>query len=203
MTTPDDEAIEPETARYPQVELSPAEFEVFVTSLFDPLKNVDGIDNLQIQHHEVIRGTDGAYNFDATVRYELAGMNILTLIEAKQHNHPIKRDLVQVLHSKQQSVGANKAVLISTAPFQKGAVAYATTHGIALVTVTEGRFTYETKSVEQAPPLTREEAAQHFGLPTFVGHCYSQKNGTDFITTTTVSAQFPVLAYEALAKVET
>jgi hypothetical protein len=35
-------------------------------------------------------------NFDATVRYELAGMAFLTLVEAKLHKNPIKRETVQV-----------------------------------------------------------------------------------------------------------
>jgi restriction endonuclease Mrr len=129
-------------AHHPPADITPAEFEVFVTSLFDALEDSGAISNLRVQNHEVIRGVDGTYDFDATARYELAGMSFLVLVEAKHHKNPIKRETVQVLHQKLQSVGAQKAVVVSTAPFQMGALEIALTHGIALVTVTEGRFTY-------------------------------------------------------------
>jgi Restriction endonuclease len=56
----------------------------------------------------VVEGRDGTYDFDATVRYELAGVAFLILVEAKLHKNPIKRETVQVLHQKLQSVGAQK-----------------------------------------------------------------------------------------------
>jgi hypothetical protein len=142
MAAPDDAVARP-TAHYPPAEITAAGFERFVTSLFNALEKDGAITNLRIQNHEVIRCVDGEYNFDATRRYELAGMAFLTLVEAKMHKNPIKRETVKVLHQKLLSVGAHKAVLVSTAPFQAGALAFAVTHGIALVTVTEGRFTYE------------------------------------------------------------
>jgi hypothetical protein len=107
MKEPDEVVARP-TAHYPPADISPAEFERFVTSLFDAIEEVGGIANLHIQNHEVVQGMDGAYDFDATVRYELAGMAFLILVEAKLHKNPIKRDTVQVLHQKLQSVGAHK-----------------------------------------------------------------------------------------------
>lgn len=86
------------------------------------------------------RASTGTFDFDATARYQFAGMSFLVLVEAKLHKNPIKRELVLVLYQKILSVGAHKGVMVSTAPYQAGAVAFAKTHGIALVTVTEGRF---------------------------------------------------------------
>jgi hypothetical protein len=146
----------------------------------------------------VIRGVDGEYDFDATVRYELAGMAFLTLVEAKLHKNPIKRETVQVLHQKLLSVGAHKAVLVSTAPFQAGALRFAVTHGIALVTVTEGRFTYETRAAVQPPPLTREQARDDFGLPTFVGHGYSTGDERGSISVMLMSPEYPEYLAEHL-----
>lgn len=79
-------------------------------------------------------------------------MAFLVLVEAKRHANPIKRELVQVLHDKRQSVGAQKAAMIATAPYQRGALDYAKTHGITLATVTEGRFIYATRSAYPTPP---------------------------------------------------
>lgn len=195
MREPDDVVARP-TAHYPPADITPAEFESFVTSLFDSIEETGGITNLRIQNHEVVQGRDGTYDFDATVRYELAGMAFLVLVEAKLHKHPIKRETVQVLHQKLQSVGAQNGVLVSTAPFQKGALDFALTHGIALVTVTEGRFTYETKAAAKPPAPTREQAQERFGIPIFVGHTYSNGDVPGSVGVTLMSPEHP----EYLAK---
>jgi hypothetical protein len=75
-----------------------------VTSLFDCLRDADGIGNLRSKTHEVAQGLDGTYDFDATVRYELAGMAFLVLVEAKLHKNAIKCEVIQVLYQKPQSV---------------------------------------------------------------------------------------------------
>jgi len=190
MREPDDVVARP-TAHYPPADITPTEFERFVTSLFDAIEEAGGIANLRIQNHEVVEGRDGTYDFDATVRYELAGMAFLILVEAKLHKNPIKRETVQVLHQKLQSVGAQKGVLVSTAPFQKGALDFALAHGIALVTVTEGRFTYETRAAAKPPTPTREEAQERFGVPVFVGHAYSNGDAPGSVGVTLMSPEFP------------
>ncbi len=60
-------------------------------------------------------------------------MDFLVLV--KLHRNPIMREVVQVLRDKVQSVSAHKGVLVSSAPFQRGAIEYADAHGIALVHV--------------------------------------------------------------------
>lgn len=189
MSEPD-EAIARPTAHYPPADLTPAEFEQFVTSLFDALKVSGAVVNLRVENHEVIRGVDGTYDFDATVRYELGGMDFLILVEAKRHKNPIKRETVQVLHQKLQSVGAHKAVLVSTAPFQQGALDFALVHGIALVTVTEGRFTYQARGSLPPPALSREQARAR-GIPTFVGHAYRRGDRPGSVGVTVVSPDYP------------
>ena len=169
---PDDQAVAPETAHYPSVKITPSEFEQFVVEL---LNSVDPLlASLEVTLHDRIEGVDGLYDFDATVRFGFAGMRFLVLVEAKRHKNPIKRELVQVLHSKLRSVGAQKAAMIATAPYQRGALDYAKAHGIALATVTEGRFTFETKSFGEGPTMTRQQGADQLGLPEFVGHAYGR-----------------------------
>ena len=172
----DESATDRLTARFPAADISAAQFEDFVTKLFESAAPL--VENLRITPHEKIEAPDGTYDFDATIRYELGGMSFLVLVEAKHHRNSIKRELVQILHEKLQSTGAHKAVMVSTAPYQRGAVAFAKVHGIALATVTEGRFTYETRGrrpgqLAQEQPLSREEAAQRYGAPTFVAHSYA------------------------------
>jgi hypothetical protein len=155
--------------RPPAEDISPAEFEAFVAELLRA--GSPGLENYTVQAHEVIHGVDGDYDFDATVRFSVLGMDYLVLVEDKRHKHPIKREVVQVLHQKLQSVGAQKAVMIATAPFQRGAIDFAKTYGIALVMVSEGRFTFETRAATPKPVMSREEAREKYGIPTFVAVC--------------------------------
>ena len=174
----DDTRVARPTALCPPPEITPGEFEEFAAQLLGSAG--PEVSDLSVALHEKIAGADGTYDFDATVRYQFAGMSFLVLVEAKLHKNPIKRELVQVLHQKIQSVGAHKGVMISTAPYQAGALAFAKAHGIALVTVTEGRFLFEARNALPSPQMSREEAAERFGLPVFVGHYYGpgDKPGT-------------------------
>lgn len=192
----DDKQVARETAHYPVADISPAEFELFVAELFDAVTPL--VEGFEVTPHERISGVDGQYEFDCTVRFRVAGLEFLVLIEAKRHANPIKRELVQALHAKIQSVGAQKAAMIATAPYQRGALAYAKAHGIALATVTEGRFIFETKSVEMAPAMSREEAASRYGLPTFVGHAYEAGDSLDSTSVTLLSVDDPEYVLHAL-----
>ena len=159
------------------------------------------VGDLCISPHEKIAGADGMYDFDTTVRYQFAGMSFLVLVEAKLHKNPIKRELVQVLHQKVQSVGAHKGLMVSTVPYQTGVVAFAKAHSIALVTVTEGRFVYETRDVLPVPQISREEAAERFGLPTLVGHYYGPGDEPGFTRVWLLSpdsAEYPRYVAELL-----
>lgn len=55
------------TAHYPPAEISPGEFEEFVTELLGSAQQF--VTDLKITLHEKIEGIDGTYDFDATVRY--------------------------------------------------------------------------------------------------------------------------------------
>lgn len=181
----DDEKVDRWIARRPPAEnITPEEFEEFVAELLR--EGGPSLENYTVRAHEVIRGVDGEYDFDATVRFSVLDMDYLVLVEDKRHDHPIKRETVQVLHQKLQSVGAQKAVMIATAPFQRGAIEFAKTHGIALVMVSEGRFTFETRAAEPPPVMSREEAQDRYGLPTFVAVCFGPGAAPGSTTITTI-----------------
>jgi hypothetical protein len=144
------------------------------------------------------RAVKETFDLDATIRFRWAGMDFLVVGEAKRHTHPIKRELVQVLHSKVQSAGAHKGVLFSTAPFQRGALEFAKVHGIALIHVTEGRFTFETKAHGSISSPSREEAMNQFGLPVFVGHFYGPGGSPGSTAVTLISTERPDYVREVL-----
>ena len=122
---------------YPAAEISPAEFEGMVGQILNLAWQ--GTSQYTVTVHDKITAADGAYDLDATVRSQQGGMEFVTVVEAKRHRHPIRRDLVQVLLQKVRSIGAHKGLMIATTTYQKGAIEYARAHGVALATVTLDR----------------------------------------------------------------
>lgn len=175
--------------RYPPADITPSEFEAFLAEVLGSVGEM--VEGLDVRVQDRIEGVDGAYLFDVTVRYRFLGADYLTVIEAKMHKNPIKRELIQILYSKAQSVGAHKAIVVSTARYQRGALEYAKTHGIALVSLTEGRFTYETRAASPPPVLTREVARERYGLPIFVGHAYGAGESPGSTSCTLISMEHP------------
>ena len=105
-------------------------------------------------------------------RFRALGADFLVLVECKHHKSSIKRETVQVLHSRKQSVGAQKAMLFASSGFQKGALEFAKAHGIALVRVADGRSSYETRSLHG-----NHEPSQWVNLPAFVGWRFRVNEG--------------------------
>jgi restriction system protein len=138
----DNETMRPDP--FGPVTLTPLEFEQFVASAL--LKQGVGLQEFTVQHLERLKGTDGEYVMDVTARFEALGANFLVLVECKHLKRPVERDVVQVLADKIRNVGAQKGMLFATAGFQRGALEYARKHGIALVHVTDGRTSYQTRS---------------------------------------------------------
>lgn len=84
------------------------------------------------------------------------------------------------MHAKAQAIGAQKSIVFSTSGFQKGAIEFATSAGVALVIFVDGRLTYVTRSRE---PLC--EAGYPSDLPSFAGQMiWSEGNKTSISTVT-------------------
>lgn len=103
------------------------------------------------EHRETIDGHDGTYEIDITARFRIFGGDFLVIVECKHHKNRIKREHVQVLHAKQVTLGAQKAMFFSTSEFQEGAVEYAIQHGIALVRLANGETSYFARSANPTP----------------------------------------------------
>jgi hypothetical protein len=162
--------------RHPVGDLSATELETWVGAVLSSVGSQEGVSDLDVQTHERLPGVDGTYDLDATVRFRVFGLDFLAVVEVKQHRNPIKRELVQILHSKVQSVGAQKGIMFSTSHFQSGALEYAKTHGIALVFVTEGRLTIERRSADEVPPISKE-LAEEWRVEPVVGTYYGSGEG--------------------------
>lgn len=132
------------------VSLSPRQFEMAVKGIVDAA--AEGLVEYESKHLERLAASDGEYEIDVAARFRALGANFLVLIECKHHERKIERKDVQVLHSRLQSLGAQKGMLFSTAGFQAGAIQFAEHHGIALCYLVEGKSNWFTKS-EGAPTL--------------------------------------------------
>lgn len=124
----------PDDLGYPDATLTPAQFESHVVETLRQIHPY--VDDLDVALHDVVEGIDGTYDLDGTVQFSTMGMSFLVVVEVKHHSHPIKRELVQVLNQKVSSIGAHKGLMVSRSKFQSGAVAFAQTHGVALVHAT-------------------------------------------------------------------
>jgi restriction system protein len=119
----------------PVREISPDQFEQLV---FDYIRDsASAPTTLRLERRDLLHRPDGEYEIDITARFEVLGVAFLVLVECKRYSGSVKRDIVQILHSKIVATGAQKGVLFSTGAFQKGAVKYARHHGIALILVEE------------------------------------------------------------------
>lgn len=120
---------------------TPKQFERIVASYLRGMgESCTGLPQpLDVRHREPIRTAYGAFEMDVTVRFRAVGLDFLMLVECKHHSAPLKREAVQVLHDKLRAVGAHKAVVFCTSGFQRGAIEYASLHGIALVHCRPGK----------------------------------------------------------------
>lgn len=133
--------------KYPEdinIKISPTDFERLIHSYLINLGK--DLRKFKSTHNEKIERYDGTYQIDIYAEFEALVGQIKVLIECKRYKEKVKRETVQLLNDKIRSIGANKGMIFTTSGFQTGAIDYAKEHGIALVRIIEGRFTYFTKS---------------------------------------------------------
>lgn len=126
-------------------EISPTEFEHLVKSFLAEAGK--SLPSIGVTHNVKEKAGDGTYQIDVKATFEaFGGSTIVVLAECKKYNTPVKREKVEILYSRLHSLGAHKGMIFSTSGFQLGAIEFAARHGIALIRLREGKFSYETKS---------------------------------------------------------
>jgi restriction system protein len=124
--------------------ISPKEFELLIKEYLEgagkELKDFEAVHNVHLLK------SDGEYQIDIYAEFEVLGASFKVLVECKRHKSDIKREVVQLLYDKLRATGTHKGMIFSTSGFQSGAYKFAEEHGIALIRVIEGRYTYVTKS---------------------------------------------------------
>ena len=125
------------------LDMSPTDFERFSLKILR--QQTKGLENLAFEHNVMVEKSDGSYQIDGIVRFDVMGVRYITLVECKHYKGPISREKVQVLYDKIRATGAHKGILVSTSNFQSGAIKYATEHGIALIQITDAETSIETR----------------------------------------------------------
>lgn len=123
--------------------ISPTEFELLVKEYLNNAGKE--LQQFQTRHDVHLLKSDGEYQIDIFAEFEVLGAAFKVLIECKRHKNDIKREVVQLLYDKLRATGAQKGMIFSTSGFQSGAFKFAEEHGIALIRVIEGKYTYMTK----------------------------------------------------------
>ncbi len=132
-------------------EITPAGFEQLVVSWLRQASATSDV-AFEVAHSPRVGGQSGAFQIDAVAKFAVfGGAEVIVLVECKHKGRPVDRDAVMLLEAKLRETAAHKGILFSTSGFQKGALEYATTHGIATVTVIEGKWLYETKAAGTRP----------------------------------------------------
>jgi restriction system protein len=158
-----DRTVEPWNPRQ-VLDITPEQYEEQVIKWLQ----IAGTDSCElfVTHKESVSGAGGEYELDGRVEFEiLGGAKISVLVECKKHQRPIDRDTVLGIHAKMMALRFQKAIIFSTIGFQRGAIEYANTVGVALVVFVDGRAIYHTRSVEPAlvptvPPWVPSFAGQ-------------------------------------------
>jgi len=154
--------------------ISPTDFELLVKEYLESVGKELKI--FKALHNVKLNETDGEYQIDVYAEFEVLGAVFKVLVECKKHKADIKREVVQLLYDKLRATGAQKGMIFSTSSFQYGAYKFAYEHGIALIHVIEGRFTYMTKSTDSQnynpPPWAN--------IPKYVGQ-YTRGAATTFL----------------------
>lgn len=130
-------------------DISPTEFEKCCFKILNGYAEEEKLMDFEITHNKIIRTSDGKYQIDIYAEFTALGSQFKVLCECKRYKYRVNREKVEILHSKLESIGAQKGLLISTSDFQSGAIEYAQAHGIASIKVSDYHFEFLSHSSGQ------------------------------------------------------
>jgi len=95
--------------------------------------NATKMNGAEVKWNDKINGRQ----FDVSIRFKFGNFYYLTVIECKEYKSKIPVEKVEAFITKSNAAKANKAVMVSSSGFQKGAIAVANNNGIELFTLSE------------------------------------------------------------------
>lgn len=129
-------------------EMPSEDFERFALSELEKQFQQDGVSDYSFEHDKKVNAADGCYQIDGMIKFSAMGADFTVIVECKRYKNAIKREQIQVLYDKLRAIGAQKGIFVTTSYFQSGAISYAKKHGIALISIIDGKLRYEARSKE-------------------------------------------------------
>lgn len=139
--------------------ITPLEFEEVCYEILKEYARFESLKDFKIIHDEKIRADDGVYQIDIYAEFTALSVRFKVICECKRYRKPIEREKVVALADKVRSLGAHKAILLSTSGFQSGASEYAKKHGIALIQIFNDYVMHIQNSIS---PISHEESRRNF-----------------------------------------
>ncbi len=109
------------------------DFEELTHNIFQLLSNNESYTS--VARDIELSSPDGPRQFDVVLRSKVAGLNILTVIECKDHSRRVSVGVVDAFISKMLDVQANKGVIVASNGFTEGAKKKARRLGVSLCNV--------------------------------------------------------------------
>jgi hypothetical protein len=155
------------------------EYELFTKKVMEELVG------LTVHHQKVYTGriSHRDIKIDVSFNYQVAGSDLLFLVECKCYNHAVQVDDVEEFHSKLDDIGAHKGIMVTTIGFQDGTIKTAQGRGIALALLTKeqqkGELRYVVNKIDpkELPMLPTNE---NFWQGNFLGPLGCYKGGLRF-----------------------
>ncbi len=94
---------------------------------------------MSVEHDVQLGGQDGPRQIDVLIRARVASLDLLTIIECRDHARRLDVTAIDGLHSKMQDVRASKAVLVARTGFSAAAQRKARRLGITLCIASSAR----------------------------------------------------------------
>lgn len=115
--------------------ITPTEFEKFCLEVLNSFAQEEELIDFKIEHNVKMPAADSTYQIDVLASFSALGVTFKVLCECKQLSSAVERSQVEILNSRVTSLGYHKGILLATSGFQKDAIKFAKTHGIALIQV--------------------------------------------------------------------
>lgn len=129
-------------------DISPTEFEIFCMNTLQAYAIQENLKNFSVSHNQKVESNDGTYQIDVLGEFTIMGTKVKMIVECKKYSRAIEREKICSLYQKQQSLGANKSIFMSTSGYQSGAVMFAKAHGITLIQIVDEFVKYIQNSIQ-------------------------------------------------------
>ncbi len=112
-------------------------YERFVRDVVEALLRAQGLETVKVEHDIPVQGISRSHQVDVYWEYRLGGVLHRVVINCKRYGGTVEVTDVLTMKGVIDDMPGARGVVVTTVGYQKGAVDYATTHGIGLKIIRE------------------------------------------------------------------